>query len=71
MSLRPHLAEYTKVRLHKSQMTDYNAFASQQVRLLGERLQCFCQPTSLIALAREPGHIFRSSRQNKIGKLVA
>ena len=28
---------------------------------LVERLQCFCQPTSLIAFASEPGHIFRKS----------
>ncbi len=31
-----------------------------------ERLQCFCQPTSLIAFASEPGHIFRKSRQSRI-----
>ncbi len=31
-----------------------------------ERLQCFYQPTSLIAFASEPGHIFRKSRQSRI-----
>ncbi len=31
-----------------------------------ERLQCFCQPTSLIAFASKPCHIFRKSRQSRI-----
>ncbi len=30
-----------------------------------ERLQCFCQPTSLIAFASKPGHISRKSRQSR------